>query len=75
MGEHGTSIRLAVDQLTRGAVPNRTLTDHGDPAIDQMLLPPLDDGITLLDVEGGRGVPIRQLLVLDHLILYNGPAF
>jgi len=34
-----------------------------------MLLPQLDDGITLLDVEGGRGVPILQSLVLDHLLL------
>jgi len=35
----------------------------------------LDDGITLLDVEGGRGVPILQSLVLDHLLLNDGPAF
>lgn len=40
-----------------------------------MLLPSLDDGITLLDVEGGRGVPILQSLVLDHLLLHDGPAF
>jgi hypothetical protein len=40
-----------------------------------MLLPQLDDGITLLDVEGGRGVPVLQSLVLDHLLLHDGPAF
>jgi hypothetical protein len=40
-----------------------------------MLLPSLDDGITLLNVEGGRGVPILQSLVLDHLLLHDGPAF
>jgi len=40
-----------------------------------MLLPQLDDGITLLDVEGGRGVLILQSLVLDHLLLNDGPAF
>ena len=40
-----------------------------------MLLPSLDDGITLLDVEGSRGVPILQSLVLDHLLLHDGPAF
>jgi hypothetical protein len=40
-----------------------------------MLLPQLDDGITLLDVEGDRGVPILQSLVLDHLLLHDGPAF
>nr|WP_204366020.1 hypothetical protein [Halorubrum terrestre] len=40
-----------------------------------MLLPSLDDGITLLDVDDGRGVPILQSLVLDHLLLHDGPAF
>jgi hypothetical protein len=40
-----------------------------------MLLPSLNDGITLLDVEGSRGVPILQSLVLDHLLLHDGPAF
>jgi len=40
-----------------------------------MLLPSLDNGITLLDVEEGRGVPTLQSLVLDHLLLHDGPAF
>jgi hypothetical protein len=40
-----------------------------------MLLPSLDDGVTLLDVDGGRGVPILQSIVLDHLLLHDGPAF
>nr|WP_136591422.1 hypothetical protein [Salinigranum halophilum] len=40
-----------------------------------MLLPQLDEGITLLDIEGGRGVPILQSLVLDHLLMHDGPAF
>jgi hypothetical protein len=75
MGEHLTSNRLAVDQPTRGADRNRTLADQADPATDEMLLPSLDDGITLLDVEGSRGVPILQSLVLDHLLLHDGPAF
>ena len=39
------------------------------------MFPSLDDGITLLDTEGGRGVPILQSLVLDHLLLHDGPAF
>jgi len=43
--------------------------------MDEMLLPSLGDGITLLDVERGRGVPILQSLVLDHLLLHDGPAF
>ena len=75
MGEHSTSNRLAVDQPTRGADRNRSLADEADPAMDEMLLPQLNDGITLLDVEGGRGVPILQSLVLDHLLLHDGPAF
>ncbi|ELY75882.1 hypothetical protein [Natrinema gari] len=75
MGEHSTSNRLAVDQPTRGADRNRSLADQADPATDEMLLPSLSDGITLLDVEGGRGVPILQSLVLDHLLLHDGPAF
>jgi len=75
MGKHSTSNRLAVDQPTRGADRNRSLADQADPATDEMLLPSLGDGITLLDVEGGRGVPILQSLVLDHLLLHDGPAF
>jgi hypothetical protein len=75
MGEHTTSNRLAVDQPTRGADRNQAFADQADPATDEMLLPQLDDGITLLDVEGGRGVPILQSLVLDHLLLHDGPAF
>ncbi len=75
MGEHATSNRLAVDQPTRGADRNRSLADQADPATDEMLLPSLDDGITLLDVEGGRGVPILQSLVVDHLLLHDGSAF
>jgi hypothetical protein len=66
---------LAVDQPTREADRNQAFADQADPATDQMLLPRLDDGITLLDVEGSRGVPILQSLVLDHLLLHDGPAF
>jgi len=39
-----------------------------------MLLPSLDDGLTLLDVAGGRSVPLLQSLVLDHLLMHDGPA-
>jgi len=69
------SNRLAVEQQTRGADRNRSLVDQTDPATDEMLLPQLNDGITLLDMEGGRGVPILQSLVLDHLLMHDGPAF
>ena len=58
MGEHQTLDRLAVDQPTRGADRNRSLTDQADLTTDEMLLPSLDDGITLLDVKGSRGVPV-----------------
>jgi hypothetical protein len=75
MREHATSNRLAVDQPTRGADRNQALADQADPATDAMLLPSLDDGITLLDVEEGRGVPILQSLVLDRLLLHDGAAF
>mgnify|MGYP000462916564 CR=1 FL=1 len=75
MGDHATSTRLTVDQSTRAADRNRSLAKQADPATDGMLLPSLEDGITLLDVEGGRGVPILQSLVLDHLLLHDGPAF
>ncbi|MGZ0748401.1 hypothetical protein [Halorarum halobium] len=77
MPKHSTSIsnQLAVDQPTRDANRNRTLADQADPTTEKMLLPSLEDGITLLDVEGGRGVPILQSLVLDHLLLHDGPAF
>lgn len=67
--------RLTVDQPTRAADRNQALTDRADPGTDEMLLPSLGDGITLLDVEGGRGVPILQSLVLDHLLMHDGPAF
>ncbi|WP_254280576.1 hypothetical protein [Haloarcula marina] len=75
MGERATPNQWAVDQPTRGADRNRTLADDTDSATEEMLLPSLDGGITLLDVEGGRGVPILQSLVLDHLLLHEGPAF
>ncbi len=75
MGKHSTSNRLAVDQPTRSADRNQLLVNHADPATDGMLLPSLEDGITLLDTKGDRGVPILQSLVLDHLLLHDGPAF
>lgn len=66
---------MAVDKPKRGADRNRSLADQSDPVTEEMLLPSLDDGITLLDVESGRGVPLLQSLVLDHLLLHDGPAF
>lgn len=64
-----------VSHPTRGSDLNQDLVSRDDPASENILLPSLEDGITLLDVEGSRGVPILQSLVLDHLLLQNGPAF
>jgi len=66
---------MAADKPTRGADRNLGLADQADPATEEILLPSLDDGITLLDIDEGRGVPILQSLVLDHLLLHDGPAF
>ncbi len=66
---------LRANRPTRSADENRDFVDLADPATENQLLPSLDDGITLLDVEGSRGVPILQSLVLDHLLLHDGPAF
>jgi len=65
---------LAVKQPTRGADRNEKPANQADPAADKMLLPSLEEGITLLDVDGDRGVPILQSLVLDHLLLHEGSA-
>ena len=69
-----TSNQLARDPPTHGADRNQNLVDRAYPTTD-CLLPSLDDGITLLDIDRGRGVPILQSLVLDHLLLHDGPAF
>jgi hypothetical protein len=66
---------LAVSRSTRGSERNKDLVNKADPSSDDPLLPSLNDGITLLDVDGSRGVPILQSLVLDHLLLHDGPAF
>lgn len=68
------SNRLASDRPTRGSDRNQHLVDRADPATDNLLLPSLDDGITLLDIDGNRGVPILQSLVLDHLLLHDSPV-
>jgi hypothetical protein len=66
--------RVAEDQPPRTGAHTQSLADHAAPATDERRLPTLDDGITLLDIEGGRGVPLLQSLVLDHLLLHDGPA-
>jgi len=75
MADDSPSNRLEVAQPTRGADRNRSISSHPAQASDDILLPSLDDGITLLDIDGSRGVPILQSLVLDHLLMHAGPAF
>jgi hypothetical protein len=53
------SNRSAVDQPTRSVDRNRSLAAQPDPATDEMLLPQIN-------VEGGRGVPNLQSLVLKR---------
>jgi hypothetical protein len=62
-------------QPTRGADQNQDLVERADPSDEPILLPSLDDGITLLDVTGDRGVPAIHSLVIDHLLRTDGPAF
>lgn len=70
------SRQLTVNQPTRGADRNQgDLVEGVDQDGENFLLPSLDDGITLLDIDGGRGVSVLQSLVLDHLLLSDGPAF
>jgi len=66
---------LNVSQPTRSAEDNKKLVEKGDSTGEFPLLPSLETGLTLLDIEGDRGVPILQSLVLDHLLLNDGPAF
>ncbi|MCU4751320.1 hypothetical protein OB919_04885 [Halobacteria archaeon AArc-curdl1] len=68
-------IELTPDRPTRGADRNRTLVDGPNASEGDPLLPTLEPGLTLLDVDGGRGVPALQSLVLDHLLSNEGPAF
>ena len=65
----------AVNQPTRGSGQNQDLADRTTQSVDDFLLPSLDDGITLLEIKESRDVPVLQSLVLDHLLLNNGPAF
>jgi hypothetical protein len=69
------SNQVSVRRPTRGANHNRELVKQADPANGNALLPPLEPGMTLLDIDGDRGVPILQSLVLDHLLMHDGPAF
>jgi len=75
MPKHSQSNRLIVDKPTRDATQNQSLINRGDPPTDNILFPSLEAGVTLLDVEDSRGVTVLQSLVLDHLLMHDGPAF
>jgi len=75
MPDHPSSNRSEVEQPTRGADRNRSISSQPDPASDDVLLPSLGDGITQLGVDGSRGVPVLPSIVLDHLLTHDGPAF
>jgi len=75
MTSQSSSEKMAESRPTRGADLNKDLVNRAEPANENLLLPSLNDGITLVDVEKSRGVPILQSLVLDHLLLNDGPAF
>lgn len=71
-----TSRESLPDQPKRGADRNQcALTNEAGQPTEAVLLPSLDAGVTVLDIQGGRGVPIVHALVLDHLLMRNGPAF
>lgn len=64
-----------VDQRTKGADRNDPYPD-GEEHVDlDELFSSLDSGITLLDIEGDRRVPVLHSLVLDHLRMNDGAAF
>ncbi|WP_436932466.1 hypothetical protein [Halosimplex halobium] len=71
--DHDASRRTG--RPTRAAQRNRsTVTDAPDQRVDG-LLPSLDPGLTLLDIEADRNVPVVHALVCDHLLGTDGPAF
>ncbi|WP_246023083.1 hypothetical protein [Halosimplex halophilum] len=60
---------------TRPAQHNQsTVAGAPDQRVDG-LLPALDPGLTLLDIEADRNVPVVHALVCDHLLDADGPAF
>lgn len=80
MRDTDTEVRGLSDESRNGkqvraADRNRTLASDRDARTDDFLFPSVDEGVTLLDIEGDRGVPVVQSLVLDHLLLADGPAF
>lgn len=72
---NSSQTQLTIGRRTHGADRNQALNAQTDATLDTVLFPTLEEGITLLDIKGDRGVPILQSLVLDHLLMNDGPAF
>ena len=69
------SLTDQLSQPVRGADRNQDLVQQADPTNESTLFPTLEEGITLLAINGGRGIPILQSVVVDHLLLNDGSAF
>jgi hypothetical protein len=67
--------RPPTNQPIRGADRNQDLVEQVDPASETALFPTLEEGITILDISEARGVPILQSVVVDHLLLNDGPGY
>jgi hypothetical protein len=69
--------KLTTDQLVRGADrnPSDRVAGQTESRGEAQVLPSVDPGITLLDIEGDQGVPVVHSLVLDALLVADGPAF
>jgi hypothetical protein len=76
MTDHTATTHRRVDRPVRGAEHNRRLPGADGQVPAKSLLPTLEPGVTLLDIEtDGRGVPVVQSLVCDHLLFHEGEAF
>ena len=69
------SLTDQLSQPVHGADRNQDLVQQADPTNESTLFPTLEEGITLLAINGGRGIPILQSVVVDHLLLNDGSAF
>ncbi len=72
---NGSDRRLAASQPTAGATRNRALCSDGSVPDGATVFPTLAPEVTLLDGDGDRIVAPLQSLVVDHLLLNDGPAF
>jgi len=67
--------RRRSDTPTRPAEHNRSAVAGAPDQHVDGLLPSLNPGVTLVDIEADRNVPIVHAMVCDHLLGADGPAF